>query len=191
MSPKISLRERALTVRECRHGLAVDDAPGEQIPEIPAVIQVENAEMLRSRALIEHHDVRLDLPYPLGSHPPEIDRNHVSDVAAVAVDVALLNEELHVPRHIFAELRVVVIELRVMPLSDVRSTVRKALYPVRMIGDEHSVRSAVIVNEVKYYPHTVLMRSRREIGQVIYRPVLRVDRIIVADTVRILRILEL
>ena len=147
--------------------------------------------MLRSRALIEHHDVRLDLPYPLGSHPPEIDRNHVSDVTAVAVDVALLNEELHVPRHIFAELRVVVIELRVMPLSDVRSTVRKALYPVRMIGDEHSVRSAVIVNEVKYHPHTVLMRSRREIDQVIYRPVLRVDRIIVADTVRILRILEL
>ena len=33
--------------------------------------------------------------------------------------------------------------------------------------------------------------SRREIGQVIYRPVLRVNRIIVADTVRVLRVIQL
>lgn len=111
-------------------------------------------------------------------------------VAAVAVDVEFPDEILHVPPQVFAQSGRSEIQLREMPMAVPDFPVFVADREIRMFREERRRRAAVVVDQVEQHAEPEAVGGADERFQVVIRAVFGIDRVVVADAVDVLRVVE-
>ena len=99
-------------------GLAAEQHIAQRARPVEAVEYVEGVHHGGSaEALVEHDDVRIDFVKAAARFLPEIERDAVAHVGAIAVRVEIIHIIDHVVEEIFAQRGIVEVQLREMPLA--------------------------------------------------------------------------